>query len=83
MEPIPEDPEARRAWLEGWAAQQPQEHEPQRQPGRHRIRMTPSLAVELLIDRLDRQIERIFDRRLDTTTRVYDVPETGPVDGVA
>jgi SAM-dependent methyltransferase len=75
---IPEDPDARRAWLERWAA------EKQKQlPRSHRARVSrlwrkTAKTIELLVDRLD----RVFDRGLDTSRHVYDVPETADVDGV-
>jgi SAM-dependent methyltransferase len=61
VEKVPEDPDARRAWLERWAHQKEAQLDrlaPQRIPMRHRI----GSLVERQVERLD----PVFDRKLRT-----------------
>jgi hypothetical protein len=74
---IPEDPAARQAWLEHWAAQQ-QEQRPAKRPTAKQLRKRAARAIELQVARLEER----QDRDLNTGLHVYGIPEITAVEGV-
>lgn len=80
---IPEDLEARQAWLEQWAAEKEEQLGGRQGASLRRYWKRVANTTELKVARLEQHADRVFDRGLDTSRRVYDVPETADVDGVA
>jgi SAM-dependent methyltransferase len=75
---IPDDPAARQAWLQQWAAEQEARvSRPRRRPV-HDLRVKLAIALETQAERLDEYL----DRGLDTAPPVYSIPETAATDGV-
>lgn len=77
MDRIPEDPAARQAWLQRWAAEQ------EERVG-HRARRRPRLSARIA-QAIERQVVALdwyLDRGLNTSLHVYQVPEIAAVEGV-
>jgi SAM-dependent methyltransferase len=82
MDRIPDDPEARREWLDRWAAEQ-EERLAAGHPGSPRpLRVRIARTIESQVERLEGLADRVFDRRLDTSGVIRAIPELADVDGV-
>jgi SAM-dependent methyltransferase len=80
VEKIPEDPDARRAWLERWAWEQYKQQAPSRRLRVRRLRASVATRFERQLSRLEWQADRVFDRGLHTSGLV-DAPDTDYSDG--
>jgi SAM-dependent methyltransferase len=78
VDAIPEDPAARQAWLEQWAAGQREQQWKKKHPLPERLRVRTARMIERQADRLEQR----FDRDLNTSLHVYGLPEITAVDGV-
>ena len=75
MDPVPDDPVARKLWLEQWAAEQEKRLGPRELPFPRRMRLAVAKKVEHFVKRTERYAERVFDRGLHTGEMVLDDPE--------
>jgi SAM-dependent methyltransferase len=80
---LPDDPVARRLWLEQWAAEQEDRLGPRELPFPRRMRVAAARKVQKLVKRADRYAERMFDRGLHTGEMVLDDPEHAAVNRIA
>jgi hypothetical protein len=87
---LPQDPDERLAWLERWGAEQHRrqrqrelEHATPHEPDPERPRLPARVAqiIEAQVDRLETYADRVFDRGLDTSGTVTDIPELDTVEG--
>lgn len=75
VERLPDDPAARKAWLEGWASEQEQRVGPRPRSARQHVREDIARRIEHAVKRVENFSEQVFDRRLGTGAMVIDDPE--------
>jgi SAM-dependent methyltransferase len=77
VEPLPEDPAARQAWLAQWADEQERRLGPREASARERVRADLARRIQHTVKRAEKYAESVFDRRLHTGDMVIDDPEHG------
>jgi SAM-dependent methyltransferase len=75
VERLPDDPAARRLWLEQWADEQERRLVPRDLPPLKRLRADVARRMQRAVARAEKYAEKVFDRGLQTGELVLDDPE--------
>jgi hypothetical protein len=74
VERLPDDPAARRLWLEQWADDQERRLGPRDLPPLKRLRTDAARRMQRAVARYEKYAEKVFDRSLHTGELVLDDP---------